>query len=83
MKKLPNLRDLERQLHSNLDEARRKWEEEQKNQRQTVTEDNVAEVVSMMTGIPVSKVGQKENEKLSKMPQSIMGKVIGQDEAVS
>jgi len=77
------LRDVEKQLHNNLEEARKKWEEEQKTQRQTVTEDNVAEVVSMMTGIPLQKVGQKENEKLSKMPESIMGKVIGQDEAVS
>jgi ATP-dependent Clp protease ATP-binding subunit ClpC len=77
------LRDVEKQLHTNLDMLRNKWEEEQKTHKQTVTEDNVAEVVSMMTGIPLQKVGQKENEKLSKMPQSIMGKVIGQDVAVS
>jgi ATP-dependent Clp protease ATP-binding subunit ClpC len=77
------LRDVEKQLHTNLEEARQKWEEEQKTQKQTVTEDNVAEVVSMMTGIPLQKVSLKENEKLSKMPESIMGKVIGQDEAVS
>ena len=77
------LRDVEKQLHTNLEEARQKWEEEQKVQKQTVTEDNVAEVVSMMTGIPLQKVGQKENEKLSKMPESVKGKVIGQDEAVS
>jgi ATP-dependent Clp protease ATP-binding subunit ClpC len=77
------LRDVEKQLHNNLEEARKKWEDDQKNQRQTVTEDNVAEVVSMMTGIPLRKVGQKENEKLSKMPEAIMGKVIGQDDAVS
>jgi ATP-dependent Clp protease ATP-binding subunit ClpC len=77
------LRDVEKQLLTNLEEARQKWEEEQKVQKQTVTEDNVAEVVSMMTGIPLQKVGQKENEKLSKMPESVKGKVIGQDEAVS
>lgn len=77
------LRDLEKQLLGNLETARLKWEEDQKNHRQTVTEENVAEVVSMMTGIPLQKVGQKETEKLSKMPQSIMGKVIGQDDAVS
>jgi ATP-dependent Clp protease ATP-binding subunit ClpC len=77
------LRDVEKQLHNNLEEARKKWEDDQKTQRQTVTEDNVAEVVSMMTGIPLQKVGQKENEKLAKMPESIMGKVIGQDDAVS
>ena len=77
------LRDAEKQLLNNLEIARKKWDEEQKNHKQTVTEDNVAEVVSMMTGIPLQKVGQKENERLSKMPQTIMGKVIGQDEAVS
>lgn len=77
------LRDLEKQLNSNLEKARLKWEEDQKNHRQSVTEDNVAEVVSMMTGIPLQKVGQKETEKLSKMPDTIKGKVIGQDDAVS
>lgn len=77
------LRDVEKQLHTNLEEARQKWEDEQKNQRQTVSEDNVAEVVSMMTGIPLQKVSVKENEKLSKLPEAVMGKVIGQDEAVS
>jgi ATP-dependent Clp protease ATP-binding subunit ClpC len=77
------LRDVEKQLQSNLDEARRKWEDEQKNNRQKVTEDNVAEVVSMMTGIPLQKVNQKENDKLAKMGETLMGKVIGQDDAVS
>lgn len=77
------LRDVERQLQENLDDSRQKWEDEQKNHRVTVTEDNVAEVVSMMTGIPLNKVSQKENEKLSKMDEIMMGKVIGQDEAVS
>ena len=77
------LRDVEKQLNQNLDEARFKWEEEQKTNRQPVTEDNVAEVVSMMTGIPLQKVGTKENHRLSKMPEEIKGKVIGQDDAVS
>jgi len=76
------LRDVERQLHSSLDEARLKWEEESKTNRQTVTEQNVAEVVSMMTGIPVTKVGKSENEKLKGMYDAIKGNVIGQDEAV-
>jgi ATP-dependent Clp protease ATP-binding subunit ClpC len=76
------LRDVEKQLHTNLEDARKKWDEEQKNNRQTVTEENVAEVVSMMTGIPLQKVGQKESEKLVNMPNEIMGKVIGQDSAV-
>jgi ATP-dependent Clp protease ATP-binding subunit ClpC len=76
------LRDVEKQLHTNLEDARKKWDEEQKTNRQTVTEENVAEVVSMMTGIPLQKVGQKESEKLVNMPNEIMGKVIGQDSAV-
>ena len=76
------LRDVEKQLHTNLEEARKKWDDEQKNNKQTVTEDNVAEVVSMMTGIPLQKVGQKESEKLSNMGNDIMGSVIGQDSAV-
>jgi len=77
------LRDVEKQLYTNLESAREKWEEDQKTQKQLVTEDNVAEVVSMMTGIPLRKVGQKENDRLVKMPDTIMGKVIGQDDAVS
>lgn len=76
------LRDVEKQLQNNLEEARKKWEEDQQKNRQTVTEDNVAEVVSMITGIPLQKVGQKETEKLAKMGDTIRGKVIGQDEAV-
>ena len=76
------LRDVEKQLHTNLEEARKKWDDEQKNNRQTVTEENVAEVVSMMTGVPLQKVGQKESEKLGNMSDEIMGKVIGQDKAV-
>lgn len=76
------LRDVEKQLQNNLEEARKKWEEDQQKNRQTVTEDNVAEVVSMITGIPLQKVGQKETEKLAKMGDMIRGKVIGQDEAV-
>lgn len=77
------LRDVEKKLQSNLEEARDKWTEEQKNHRQSVTEENVAEVVSMMTGIPVKKVGESENKKLSLMGDALSGKVIGQDDAVT
>ena len=76
------LRDTERKLNDSLDAARKRWEEESTKNRQTVTEDNVAEVVSMMTGIPLQKVGEKENERLSRMYSEIAGKVVGQDEAV-
>ncbi len=77
------LRDVERQLNDELTLARNKWEDDQKNHRQIVDEDHVAEVVSMMSGIPVTKVSQNENEKLSKMSSYISGKVIGQDDAVN
>lgn len=76
------LRDVERQLNDSLELARKEWEEESSRNRQIVTEDNVAEVVSMMTGIPLQKVGEKENVRLSKMGSEISGKVIGQDDAV-
>lgn len=76
------LRDVERQLNTDLEKARKFWEEDQKNNRQIVDEDAVAVVVSMMSGIPVTKVSQNENKKLSKMETSIAGKVIGQNEAV-
>ena len=77
------LRDVEKQLTTNLEEARRKWEEDQKNHKQLVSEDNVAEVVSMISGIPLQKINQKENDRLSKMGSVLTGKVIGQDDAVS
>ena len=76
------LRDVERQLNESLEKARYQWEEDSKNNRQTVTEEDVAQVVSMITGIPVSKVNQDENIKLSRMYENIAGKVVGQDEAV-
>ena len=76
------LRDVERQLNNSLEEARKKWEEESANNKQIVNEESVAEVVSMMCGIPLQKVNQNENEKLVKMQESISGKVVGQDDAV-
>ena len=75
-------RDVERQLNESLEMERKKWENEQINNKQTVSEDNVAEVVSMMTGIPLQKVGSKETERLSKMFGNISTKVVGQDNAV-
>lgn len=76
------LRDVEKQLNEALDKARKDWELDQKNNRVLVSEENVAQVVSMMTGIPVSKVNQDENHKLQRMLSEINGRVIGQDEAV-
>jgi ATP-dependent Clp protease ATP-binding subunit ClpC len=76
------LRDVEKQLQNELESARQKWEEESQHNRQTVSEENVAEVVSMMTGVPLTKVSQNENKKLSLMYESMSGKVIGQEEAI-
>jgi len=77
------LRDDEKRIEKELASAQEKWEEDTKQHREVVTEDNVADVVSMMTGIPVNKIAQKEINKLSKLPDLIKGKVIGQDEAVA
>jgi ATP-dependent Clp protease ATP-binding subunit ClpC len=76
------LRDSERQLSEALDTAKIAWEEETKANRETVSEENVAEVVSMMTGIPVQRVAQKEGKKLIQMMDEIQDKVIGQNDAV-
>jgi ATP-dependent Clp protease ATP-binding subunit ClpC len=76
------LRDTEKHLLEELEQAKAAWETETKSKRYTVTEDNVAEVVSMMTGIPVQRVGQADSLKLLNMGTSIQGKIIGQDDAI-
>ena len=77
------LRDDEKRLEKELQIAQEKWEEDTKQHREIVTEDNVADVVSMMTGIPVNRIAQTEINKLAELPNLIKGKVIGQDEAVA
>ncbi len=77
------LRDDEKRLEKDLAIAQEQWEEDSKNNRIRVTEDNVADVVSMMTGIPVNRIAQTESNKLAHLPELIKGKVIGQDEAVN
>lgn len=76
------LRDTEKNLEIALEQAQTKWDEDSKLNKIIVTEDNVAEVVSMMSGIPVHKVAESESIKLYDLPNLIKGKVIGQDEAV-
>src|SRR5690606_6545887 len=76
------LRDTEKKLLEELEREKTAWEAETKTKRYTVTEDNVAEVVSMMTGIPVQRVGQSDSQKLLGMADSMKGRIIGQDEAV-
>ncbi|MCL4154875.1 UNVERIFIED_CONTAM: hypothetical protein GTU68_048282 [Idotea baltica] len=77
------LRDDEKRIEKELAEAQEKWEEETKLHREIVSEENVADVVSMMTGVPVNRIAQTESNKLAKLPELIKGKVIGQDEAVA
>ena len=76
------LRDDEKRIEKDLAIAQEQWEEDSKNNRINVTEDNVADVVSMMTGIPVNRIAQTESNKLAKLPELIQNKVIGQNEAV-
>ncbi len=77
------LRDDEKRTEKELELAKFEWEEHSKLHKETVTEDNVAEVVSMMTGIPVNRVAEAESIRLKDLPNLIKGKVVGQDEAVS
>ena len=77
------LRDDEKRLEKKLSSAQKKWEEESKLHREIVTEENVADVVSMMSGIPVNRIAQAEINKLAKLPDLIKNNVIGQDKAVA
>jgi len=77
------LRDDEKRIEKELEVAQAEWEEQSKLHKETVTEDNVAEVVSMMTGIPVNRIAEAESKRLKDLPKMIKGKVIGQDEAVA
>ncbi|RZK45754.1 MAG: ATP-dependent Clp protease ATP-binding subunit, partial [Pedobacter sp.] len=76
------LRDTEKNLLEELERAKAEWEAETKNHRYTVSEDNVAEVVAMMTGIPVQRVGQTDSAKLLGMYETVNNKIIGQDDAI-
>lgn len=76
------LRDTEKHLLEELEQAKSIWEAETKSKRYTVSEDNVAEVVAMMTGIPVQRVGQADSQKLLQMADSVGKKIIGQSDAI-
>ena len=77
-----NYRDQERTLHEQLESAKRKWEEESKIHREPVTEDNIAEVIAMMTGVPVQRIAKNESERLLHMEDDLKKSVIGQDSAI-
>jgi ATP-dependent Clp protease ATP-binding subunit ClpC len=76
------LRDKEKRLIQQLEKAKIAWEEESKRKRYTVTEEHVAEVVAMMTGIPVTRVAQAESQKLLHMADELKKRVVGQDAAI-
>src|SRR5690625_4087051 len=77
------LRDEEKKLEKELADEQAAWEAERKLHKVTVTEEDVAEVISMMTGVPVNRIAQAESSKLAALPEQIKDKVIGQDEAVN
>jgi ATP-dependent Clp protease ATP-binding subunit ClpC len=78
-----SLRDTEKRLQEDLEKAKNVWEEESKHKRYPIGEEDIAEVVSMMTGIPVKKMVQAETEKLRKMADDMKAMVVGQDDAIS
>jgi len=76
------LRDLEKKFLSDLEIAKREWELKAQHTVHEVTEDHIADVVAMMTGIPVNKIAQSESEKLLVMERILKGQVVGQNEAI-
>ncbi|HWR32678.1 MAG TPA: ATP-dependent Clp protease ATP-binding subunit, partial [Chitinophagaceae bacterium] len=78
-----SLRDTEKRLQEQLEKAKNEWEEESKHKRFPIGEEDIAEVVSMMTGIPVKRMVEAETEKLRKMAEDMKGMVVGQDEAIA
>jgi ATP-dependent Clp protease ATP-binding subunit ClpC len=76
------LRDTEKKLIEQLDSAKLRWEEETKKKRYHVKEENVADVIAMMTGIPSARVAQKESLKLLSMGADLKAAVVGQDQAI-
>lgn len=77
-----SFRDKERQYLLQLESAKTKWEQEMQEHRETVDEDKVAEVVAMMSGVPVQRIATAENVKLLEMGDILKKQVVGQDEAV-
>ena len=78
-----SLRDSEKRLQEDLEKAKMDWEEESKHKRFPIEEEDIAEVVNMMTGIPVQRMVQAETEKLRRMNEELQGAVIGQDDAIT
>jgi len=81
--KAASLRDQERQARQKLDEERKKWQEERAKSRPKITEEDIATIVSKITGIPIVRLEQKESEKLLKIEEELRQRVVGQDEALA
>lgn len=77
------LRDTEKRLGEELEKAKNTWEEESKHKKYPIYEEDIAEIISMMTGIPVKRMVQAETEKLRKMAEDMKEMVVGQDEAIA
>ncbi|HTG55546.1 MAG TPA: ATP-dependent Clp protease ATP-binding subunit, partial [Niabella sp.] len=77
-----SLRDTEKKLAEELERAKLQWEEESKHKRYPITDEDIAEVINIMTGIPVRKMVEAETEKLRKMSEDMKGMVVGQDDAI-
>ncbi|PKP10592.1 MAG: Clp protease ClpC [Bacteroidetes bacterium HGW-Bacteroidetes-4] len=78
-----SFRDTEKKVLEQLENEKNKWEEDLIKHRETVDAENVAEVVAMMTGVPVQRIAQAEGSRLLKMADELKGSVIGQDEAIN
>jgi len=76
------LRDRELRQNENLDTLEKEWQEGENAERRVVTEDDIAEVVSMWTGIPVTRLAEEETERLLQMEGELHKRIIGQDEAI-
>jgi ATP-dependent Clp protease ATP-binding subunit ClpC len=77
------LRDEERKILSRLDEEKKKWLEKQKDNKTPITVNDVYEIISQMTGVPISKIDDKEVSNLLNLEEELKRKVIGQDDAIS
>ena len=81
--KAAKLRDNEKESKQKLEEAQKKWKDNNTKKVMTLKEENIAQVIASWTGIPVAKITETENEKLRHLEENLHKRVIGQDEAVS
>ena len=75
-------RDQSRDLEGKLADMKKQWQEDEKKNRVKVTEQDIAEVVAMMTGVPIQRIAENESQRLLKMEEELQGSVVGQDEAI-